>query len=98
MGRNIYIQPTFVARQLDFYVYDGNRFVSWGAPVLSEAVEGVSNNPSLSLEYDEGQIILDELWRNGFRPSPKLIGETSNRDLHLADLRKLVSKAYKVNL
>lgn len=77
----------------------GGGFISWGLPVLEKLAEYEGTDKvSLSLPYDDGQQIMDELWRLGFRPSPNMTKDVSNRDMHLSDLRKLVSKAYKVSL
>lgn len=98
----INVQPSFIGRRrrLDFYVFEAEGgFVYWGLPTLENLAEyEETDKVSLSLPYDDGQQIIDELWRLGFRPSPNMTKDVSNRDMHLSDLRKLVSKAYKVEL
>ena len=49
--------------------------------------------PLIKLRPDDLQNLMDELYRNGFRPSLEV--ETCS---HLADMRKLVASAYDVSL
>ena len=98
----IFIRPQYRGNQLDFFVLDDAQKgqIVWDLPKIVVPEKGYEGyeQPSFTMLYDDGQQITDELFKLGFRPSSNLTRDTSNRDLHLADLRKLVSKAYKVEL
>lgn len=94
----IYIEGANFRRFLNFYIWDADGgFVQYGIPIIQAIDAGCAvNKPSLSLRWDQGQDVLDALYKLGFRPSDYLIRDQSNRDSHLADMKRLVEKAYKV--
>lgn len=61
---------------------------------------GVPIEPTFRLPYDVAQLILDELWNSGFRPSwpNQGPGELVAVRAHLADMRSLVESALGVQL
>ncbi len=57
-------------------------------------------SPVLTLSPGELQGMLDQIWMLGIRPSEHLAPapQLNAMQAHLADMRKMVSKAYKVEL
>ena len=54
--------------------------------------------PSLSLDLEYSQALMDQLWRTGLRPSNSVsIGKGEAQDAHLADLRKSHDTLLKVS-
>lgn len=82
-------------------IVEGIATRTMGTAIKTEKVaEGMSGLPLLSLKENQAQELMDSLYRAGLRPSdaPKT-GEALNPTLrHLADLRAMVEKAYKVKL
>lgn len=60
---------------------------------LDEGVAGYPN-PMAQLDENEAQLLMDELWRAGLRPSnrPGAAGQLEATQNHLADMRKIVEK------
>jgi len=60
--------------------------------VYSPVEEGRIMEPTFSLELDQTQALMDELWREGFRPSAGdgSPGELGAMNRHLEDMRELV--------
>lgn len=56
--------------------------------------------PVVRMAPDEVQLLLDEIWKQGFRPSVQLEEIKGRGDLqaHLLDMRTLVAQAYSVQL
>lgn len=53
--------------------------------VMAPVAEGLRYDPALTLEPEQAQALMDELWRTGLRPTER----------HLADMRALVFKTGK---
>jgi hypothetical protein len=60
--------------------------------------EHIRIEPTFSLNRTAAQLLLDDLWQTGIRPSEWKRVNTTDIDLHLADMRKIVSKNLKVKL
>lgn len=89
------------------YRYDvgGEPILQAAEPVMMKAYKGNEYPvaPMLSLSTTEAQeafqSLMDELWREGFRPKDiGTAGHLAATQAHLADVRALVSKAYDVKL
>lgn len=61
---------------------------------LTSADEGMEQPPTLSMQDEQCQQLMDELWRVGFRPSEGSgsAGSLAATERHLADMRHLVFK------
>lgn len=94
----IQIEPTNFRRWLDLYIFTGEHdFVQYELPTVSPLEEfEYPRKPSIRMEFSDGQSLMDELYRIGFRPSEGLTKDITNRDQHLSDMKRLVEKAYKV--
>jgi len=59
-----------------------------------ETDPNLSTEPSVRVTLSEAQEIMDELWRNGLRPSEGSgsAGQLASVKYHLEDMRKLVFK------
>ena len=69
-------------------------------PQMKEHPEGAYIEPTVNLNEQEAQSLMDDLWRCGFRPSS---GEGNEGQLgatrsHLEDMRKIVSSKLNVEL
>lgn len=53
---------------------------------------GYSAEPSLRIDQEEGQHIMDQLWQQGYRPSSGVssTGEAEAQKSHISDLRQIV--------
>ena len=51
-------------------------------------------DPSISISFDEAQVLIDDLWRAGVRPTEGAgsAGQMAATEKHLNDMRKLVFK------
>lgn len=73
-----------------------------GEPVtfrkLAEGEEAVSHPATLNLTNESAQLLMDELWDCGLRPSEGTgsAGALAATQKHLEDMRKLVGHALKV--
>lgn len=81
----------------------GGGKIAIGQPVEMKVEEinlSAERAPTLSLAPDEAQQLMDELWHCGLRPSEGTgsAGALAAVQAHLADTRKLVAKAFGVDL
>ena len=79
---------------------DGNAFAT--SIVMGELENGamIPLDVCPVLDGNAAQVLVDELWRAGFRPSEAMGSAGSMRatEKHLDDMRKIVSKNLKVDL
>lgn len=56
--------------------------------------DGAIVEPSLRLDYEEAQLLMDDLWHSGVRPSEGIgnAGQLKATEKHLEDMRTLVFK------
>ena len=61
---------------------------------MTEAEEGTTQPCAFSLQHEQAQQFMDELWRVGFRPTEGSgsAGSLAATERHLADMRALVFK------
>jgi hypothetical protein len=70
-------------------------------PVQFETVEeGVWFEPAMVLDIEEGQQLMDELWRAGLRPTEGTgsAGSLAATERHLSDMRTIVASKLNVEL
>jgi len=62
--------------------------------------EGAMVEPTFSLDHPEAQMLMDDLWHAGIRPSEGSgsTGQMRATEHHLNDMRKIVSKWIKLEL
>lgn len=65
--------------------------------VMAPVPEGLRFDPALTLEPEQAQALMDELWRTGLRPTEGSgsAGSLAATERHLADMRALVFKTAK---
>lgn len=77
----------FVLRRLD------NGITALARPPLMENIElgAYITQPTLSLKLDEAQLLIDELWRCGIRPTEGhgSAGQLGATERHLKDMQKI---------
>jgi hypothetical protein len=78
---------------------DFGRLLIQAHPIVFESKDikdylGERQAPSFSLKADNTQLLMDELWRIGFRPTEGhgSVGQLGAVEKHLADMRALVFK------
>lgn len=82
-------------RGIDLYVGEFDRLgamVSVAAPVVVAAHEdGAFVEPTISLRNDAAQLLMDELWRCGLRPTEGSgsAGSLAATERHLEDMKKV---------
>jgi hypothetical protein len=67
-------------------------------PIQMEAIEtGMLTEPCLSLMLEEAQLLMDNMWDAGVRPSQSVgtAGQLDATKYHLEDMRRLVFKDRK---
>ena len=87
-----FVRQQVWSNKLDINIKDGKDFVigfEWG-----EIEPGMAYGPSLSLEVEEAQQLMDQLYACGIRPSKERgsAGQLDAVKYHLEDMRKLVFK------
>ena len=95
-GDRVYIENVNFGRFIRVYIADGKMSTVYDKPRLVEVSDGHMMKESLSFTAEVAQGLIDNLYKVGYRPSKSLIMEQSNRDQHLADMKKLVEKSYGV--
>ena len=84
------------SKRIDFHLTDENeQFLFLGKPVEFEKLSDMytePKNPTFSLSQDEAQILMDQLWDVGLRPSEGSgsAGAMAATQKHLEDMRRLV--------
>lgn len=77
-------------RCIDLIVIDGNAL---GQPIvmkeLSENEHGIIQQPTISISNESAQVLIDDLWHCGFRPSEGTgsAGSLKATETHLKDMR-----------
>ena len=81
-------------------IVNGARTMVAQPVVLAEVEEGAACPPFMSLPLHQAQILMDELWNCGLRPSEGTgsAGAMAAVQAHLADMRALASKALDTQL
>lgn len=80
----------------------GKTISSYGQPVVMKAgtpeEEGVNRVPTLRLEDGAAQMLMDQLWNVGFRPTEGTgsAGSLAATQAHLNDMRRLVAHTLKL--
>lgn len=72
---------------------DSNEFKSVAQPLIMHDVNLHDEiTPAFELHDEEAQLLLDELWRAGFRPTEGVenLGQLKATQDHLADMKKLM--------
>ena len=71
----------------------GGKLDAVGTDVTMQTVEsqGTANGPTLSIQHDAAQLLMDDLWHAGFRPSEGSgsAGSLAATERHLQDMRKI---------
>jgi len=64
---------------------------------MRKAEEGVSLEPTFSLSLESAQLLMDDLWNSGLRPTEGTgsAGSLRATERHLEDMRTLVFKGVK---
>ena len=77
---------------------DGRLFVLKELPDLEEVKEGAFVSGAMTLHYDHAQVLIDDLWMAGLRPSEGTgsAGSLAATEKHLNDMRKIVAKKLDV--
>ena len=62
--------------------------------IMSEVDEGVACRPTMTMQHEDAQLLMDELWRCGLRPTEGTgsAGAMAAVEKHLADMRKIAFK------
>ncbi len=92
----IFARPDWDTYELFIFHRDGPRF-SRALPMTFETLEPNQRpdpEPVLRLEPDTAQLLIDELWRAGLRPTEGhgSAGQLGATERHLEDMRALVFK------
>ena len=80
----------FYDRKIEIFIRSGK---SYADPlVFRELDEGAMMRPTLKIEYEDGQSLIDSLWTCGLRPSEGSgsAGSLKATERHLEDMRNLV--------
>ncbi len=66
---------------------------------LEEISPGVCCEPTIRLEYDEAQQLMDDLWQAGLRPAEGSgsAGSLRATEKHLEDMRKIAFNKLKIS-
>jgi hypothetical protein len=89
--------PLFIGQTLD----NGQHIAHCVNFVMKEVTPGeLIPHPSLVLDREDAQVLMDDLFRAGVRPTEGegSAGSFSAQHRHLEDMRTLVSKALKIEL
>lgn len=66
--------------------------VAVGRPITMERIDvGAITDPTVTLKYDMAQMLIDELWRCGLRPSEGTgsAGSLAATERHLKDMQRI---------
>lgn len=92
------IRPSFATFGFDVSIgikdFGDNKISVFGLSSVAEHEYGTVPHPTLQLSSDEAVKLMDELWRNGIRPSngEGSVGQIGAVTAHLDDMRRLVFK------
>lgn len=75
--------------------------IAIGKPVILEKTErgAAFTEPTISLNYEQAQMLIDELWRCGLRPTEGhgSAGMLAATERHLSDMKKIAFNRLKIN-
>lgn len=99
---NIRAELTLSANSVALYIAGrtNGRFSVCESLVLAEADETLCHAPVAYLKASECQVLMDDLWRAGIRPTEGAgtAGSMRATENHLADMRKIVAAKLGVEL
>ena len=77
---------------VDIILKHGNSVAKPINILFTECEEGLIIDPSVHIENKEAQVLIDDLWAAGYRPTEGTgsAGSLAATERHLADMRKLV--------
>ena len=95
MKRQLRAQSALWRNGVEFLLIQGSAHGK--SVVMEESEPGVHAEPTFSLGIDEAQILMDDLWNAGLRPTEGSgsAGALAATQRHLEDMRKLVFKEIK---
>lgn len=81
--------------RIALYIRDGA--TAAGHVIMAPVEDGARSDPAITLQPDQAQALIDELWRTGLRPTEGTgsAGSLAATERHLADMRALVFKTKK---
>ena len=82
---------------VDVYIKRGRRFVT--ALEWTDTDEGsMEPSPAIRLDYDNAQALMNNLWKQGYRPNPSLTGEDrlGAMNNHLQDMRQIAFNTLEI--
>lgn len=101
---NVYVTRAFMRNRFEFHIVGLNlqsRTTSLARPVEFEVVPEYTawKEPAFTLQQEEAQALMDELWNAGIRPTEGTgsAGSMAAAQAHLADMRKIVFGALRQN-
>lgn len=88
----IHAQYEPLQRAISIYIVDGENVAS--NITFSEREEGSFCDPTLRIDAHSAQVLMDDLWQCGLRPTAgkQSEGVITAQQLHLNDMRAIVSK------
>ncbi len=93
----IYAQPNCASQEIDLFILVGNAYV---VDVLMDDKqdEAARRAPSLSIPEGTAQMLMDQLWRCGLRPTEARSGAGTVEAMqrHLDDLREIAFHQLKM--
>lgn len=90
-----YAQRNHATRSIDVYLYLGNQYAQ--KVMFSSADPVVGSKPLFKLEDTEAQLLMDQLWDSGIRPTEGSgsAGALAATQRHLEDMRELAFSQIK---
>lgn len=87
-----------VTEEIPDYRVNGGRFRAAKALEFEERGPGLVPEPTITLAVDEAQLLLDQLWHMGLRPSAGVssTGQDAAQKAHISDLRSIVRSLLKI--
>jgi len=89
----IRVFPTDMRRSLNVYLQAGER--GFARDVKFETIDNNKDvSPSMKIPFKEGQVLMDDLWQAGIRPTEGTgsAGSLRATEKHLSDMRKIAFK------
>lgn len=88
----IHAQYEPLQRAISIYIFDGKNIGS--SITFSEREEGLIYDPTLRIDAHSAQVLMDELWQCGLRPTAgkQSEGVITAQQRHLDDMRAIVAK------
>lgn len=79
-------------------IRDGKRSIATDV-VFTEVEEGIIKEPSFRLEVEDAQVLMDDLWKSGLRPTEGSgsAGQLAATQKHLEDFRNIVQNLLEVS-